>query len=235
MLGFLYFDPLYLIMAAPGLLLALYASTKTKSTFQKYAKVAASSRLTGAQAARHMLDSEGLQDVQIERVQGFLSDHYDPRARVLRLSPPVFDSPSLSSVGVACHEAGHALQHAHGYAPLALRSALVPATMISSQGAYWVFLIGIFMSQTGNLFGGQLINIALVMFAVSVLFSLVTLPVEWDASARAKHQMVAAGIITPQEQPQAAAVLNAAFLTYVASAVTAIMTFVYFFLRARDD
>jgi len=221
------FDPVYMMVAIPCMILAGIATMLTKSTFAKYSKVPSSSGLTGYQAARRMLDSEGLGDVQIERVQGFLSDHYDPRHRVLRLSPPVYDSPSLSAVGVACHEAGHALQHAQHYAPLKLRSAMVPATSFSSRFSYILLMAGIFLSIP------QLMNLGLLCFALSVVFSVVTLPVEWDASARAKKQLVTAGIITPDEQVQAGRVLNAAFLTYVASAVTALATFLYFFLRSR--
>ena len=223
----MFFDPMYLMVAIPCMILAGIATMLTKSTFAKYSKVAASSGLTGHQAARRMLDSQGLADVQIERVQGFLSDHYDPRHRVLRLSPPVYDSPSLSAVGVACHEAGHALQHANHYAPLKLRSAMVPATSFSSRFSYILLMAGLFLSIP------QLANLGLLCFALSVAFSVVTLPVEWDASARAKKQLVTAGIVTPNEQVQAGRVLNAAFMTYVASAITALMTFLYFFLRTR--
>ncbi len=230
----MFFDPMYLLFAAPGMLFGLYASWKTKTTFKKYSQYASQSGMTGAQSARCMLDSKGLQDVQIERVQGFLSDHYDPRHKVLRLSPPVYDSPSLSAIGVACHEAGHALQHAQNYKPLALRSALVPMTSVSTRFSYIVIIAGAllqgFANQPGG-FGAQLINIGLAMFAVAVVFALVTLPVEWDASARAKKQMISAGIVTGPEQEHAGAVLNAAFLTYVAALISSLMTFLYFFMR----
>lgn len=221
-----YFDPMYWLFIGPGLILALIATVVTKSTFAKYAKVRASSGMTGAQAARHMLDINGLHDVRVEQVGGFLSDHYDPRARVLRLSPQVYRTPSLSAVGVACHEAGHALQHARHYAPLALRTALVPATQIGSNLAYVLFFIGLFMNMAG------LVKLGVALFALAVLFAIVTLPVEWDASARAKRALVEAHIVTPQEQAGAAAVLNAAFLTYVASAVTALLTLLYYMMRA---
>ena len=224
---FAFFDPMYLLFALPGLILAGFATMKTKSTFARYAKVRASTGLTGAQAARQMLDANGLPDVEIEAVQGFLSDHYDPRHRVLRLSPPVYASNSLSAIGVACHEAGHALQHARNYRPLALRSALVPITTFGSRGAYLFLLLGFVMSAPA------LVNFGLVCFAAVVLFSLVTLPVEWDASARAKRIMVSDGIVSQAESEDAGRVLNAAFLTYVASAVTALMQFLYLFLRSR--
>jgi Zn-dependent membrane protease YugP len=232
---FMFFEPMYLVFAIPGLLLAGYASFMTKSTFKKYSNTMASSQLTGAQAARQMLNSQGLQDVQIERVEGFLSDHYDPRHRVLRLSPPVHDSPSLSAVGVACHEAGHALQHAQGYVPLKLRSALVPAASFGSKFAYWILFLGITLQGLGQVggIGASIVNLGLILFTAAVVFSVVTLPVEWDASARAKVQLVSAGIVTPAEQVDAGRVLNAAFLTYLAAAVSSILTLIYFLIRSR--
>ncbi len=220
-------DPLYIIMAIPGLLFGMYATWKTKSTFQRYAQYAASTRLTGAQAARRLLDREGLHAVKVEPVQGFLSDHYDPRTRTLRLSPDVYSSPSLSAIGVACHEAGHAIQHATQYAPLQIRSAMVPVTQLSTNLVYVIFIAGMFMNLPA------LMNAAILLFSVVVLFTLVTLPVEWDASARAKKLMVSAGIVSSREQEDAARVLNAAFLTYVSALITALMTLLYFILRAR--
>lgn len=223
----MFLSPLYIIMALPGLLFGLYASMKTKSTFQKYSRVAATSRMTGAEAARRLLDNEGLHDVRVEAVQGFLSDHYDPRHRVLRLSPDVYSSPSLSAIGVACHEAGHAIQHAAHYAPLQLRTALVPITQFSSSAVYFIFLAGLFMNLQ------PLMHAAIILFSFVVLFTLVTLPVEWDASARAKRLMVSARIVSEREQADAGRVLNAAFLTYVAALVSSILTLLYYILRAR--
>ncbi|HMO52028.1 MAG TPA: zinc metallopeptidase [Kiritimatiellia bacterium] len=221
-------DPLYFIFALPGLILALLATMRVKSTFHKYSRYAASSGLTGAQAARRMLQAEGITDVNIEMTQGFLSDHYDPRSNTLRLSPDVYNSPSLAAIGVACHEAGHALQKAHDYAPLTMRSALVPLTSFGSQLAMPIFVVGM-MAQIPFL-----LTLGIWLFIGVVAFALVTLPVEWDASARAKQQMVRAGIVAPQEQVHAAKVLNAAFLTYVASAVSAILTLAYLlFVRDR--
>jgi uncharacterized protein len=220
-------DPLYIVLAIPGLLFGLYATWKTKSTFHRYAQYAASSRLTGAEAARRLLDREGLHEVGVEPVQGFLSDHYDPRTRTLRLSPDVYNSPSLSAIGVACHEAGHAIQHATHYAPLQFRSAMVPITQFSTNMVYILFLLGMFMQLPG------LMNAAILLFSVVVLFTVVTLPVEWDASARAKKLMVSAGIVSAREQEDAGRVLNAAFLTYVSALVTALLTLLYFILRAR--
>lgn len=219
-------DPLYLMMLLPAMLLAGIASFKTKSTFKRYSRKAASSGITGAEAARHMLAAQGIYDVKIEPVQGFLSDHYDPLSQTLRLSPDVYRSRSLSAIGVACHEAGHALQHAAGYFPLGLRSMLVPAAQIGSHGSYIIFILGLFIGSMA------LIKLGVALFSMVVLFSLVTLPVEWNATARAKRLMVSSGIVNAQEQADAGAVLNAAFLTYVASAFTAVMTLLYYLLRS---
>ncbi len=219
-------DPLYLMMLLPAMALAGLASLLTQTTFSKYSRVAASSRCTGAEAARRLLNSEGIYDVTIQPVRGFLSDHYDPRTRTLRLSPNVYQSHSLAAIGVACHEAGHAMQHAGGYLPLALRSALVPAAQLGSSGSYIIFLLGMLFNAPG------MMKLGVLLFSLVVLFSLITLPVEWDATARAKRLMVRSGIVSPQEGRSAAAVLNAAFMTYVASAFTAIMTLLYYMLRA---
>jgi Zn-dependent membrane protease YugP len=231
----MFFDPVYLLFVAPGMIFALIATYKVKSTFAHYSKMSAGSGLTGAQAARLMLSKNGVTNVTIERADGFLSDHYDPTSRTLRLSSGVYDSPSLSAIGVACHEAGHALQHASAYMWLGLRSALVPATQFGSMGSYIFFLLGMFMNNP------KMYLIGIILFSITVVFSIITLPVEWDASARAKRLMVMSGIVTYQEQEDAARVLNAAFLTYVASAVTALLTLLYYLFRSgllggrRDD
>jgi Zn-dependent membrane protease YugP len=222
---FMYFDPMYLIIMLPALILAGIASAKTKGTFKKYSRVAVSSRFTGAQAARRMLDANDLQDVEIRRVRGFLSDHYNPANRTLNLSPDVHDSQSLSAIGVACHEAGHALQHAHGYVPLQIRSAMVPVTQFSSYGAYIFILLGVFMQSA------VMAQFGVWLFGIGFVFALVTLPVEWDASARAKRQMVTDGIVIPSEAADAGKVLDAAFLTYVAAAVSALLTLLYYMMR----
>jgi len=221
------FDFNYLIWMIPAFVLAGLATFITRTTFKRYSKIRASSGVTGAQAAQRLLQSQGISDVAIEPVQGFLSDHYDPSSRTLRLSPDVYQSNSLAAIGVACHEAGHALQHAEGYGPLALRSTLVPATQIGSHAAYFIIMAGFFLSSP------KLFAIGAIVFSVVVLFSLVTLPVEWDATARAKRFMTTAGIVTSQEQVDAGKVLNAAFMTYVAAAISAIMTLLYYILRAR--
>lgn len=222
----MFFDPLYLLFAIPGLIIAGIASLYVKSTFSEYSHYRAASGLTGAEAAAQMLRSAGIYDVNIERVDGFLSDHYDPSSKTLRLSPGVYDSDSLSAIGVACHEAGHALQHAASYGPLGLRSALVPVTNISSWLSYIVIFMG-FIFQSGGL-----VTLGAILFSAVVVFSIVTLPVEWDASARAKQLMVTAGIVSSPERDSAGKVLNAAFLTYVAAVLSSLLTLIYYLIRA---
>jgi Zn-dependent membrane protease YugP len=222
---FFFYDPLFLLVMLPALLMAGIASAKTRGAFHKYSRVAARSRLSGAQAARIMLDRNGLEDVQVRRTRGFLSDHYNPMSRTLNLSADVYDSPSLSAIGVACHEAGHALQHAHGYAPLKLRTALVPITQFSSYGAYIIILLGVLMGSM------LMAKLGVALFAIGFLFALITLPVEWDATARAKRQMVTDGIVQPSEAEDAGKVLDAAFLTYIAAAVSALLTLLYYMMR----
>jgi len=222
----MFFDPMYLIFAVPGLVLALLASFLTKSTFSRYSQVASAYGMTGAQAAQKMLSEAGVTNVSIEETGGLLTDHYDPISKKLRLSSSVFGSNSLAAIGVACHEAGHALQHAHGFAPLHLRTALVPATNISSWLSYAVITLGfVLQSQQFILFGA-------VLFSAAVLFSIVTLPVEWDASNRAKSLMVKTGVVSEREAIDAGRVLNAAFMTYVAAAVSSLLTLLYYLMRA---
>jgi Zn-dependent membrane protease YugP len=237
------FDPLYWLLLGPAMLLSVAASLWTQGAFKRYSHVRAYSGLTGAEAAERMLQSQGVYNVKIERVEGFLSDHYDPSQRVLRLSSAVYDSDSIAAIGVACHEAGHALQHAAGYAPLALRTALVLPARIGSSLSYWILLAGIVMMGVAG-HGGvglMLVKVGIVCFAMAVLFSIVTLPVEWNASARAKAHIVAAGIVAPGQEQAAARVLNAAFMTYVAAAITALLQLLYWLLRSgllggrRDD
>ncbi len=220
-----FFDPLYFIIIAPGLALSLYATFRTKSTFSKYSKVGSRSGLTGAQAADLMLKRQGVNGVRIERSGGWLSDHYDPGKKALRLSNDVYSSQSLSAIGVACHEAGHAMQDAHGYSMLSLRTALVPATNFGSTSAYILMIAGFFLQLTGLIF------IGVCLFGVGVVFSLITLPVEWDASQRAKVAMDEAGMLSPEENRHASKVLNAAFLTYLAAAVTSVLTLAYYLIR----
>ncbi len=221
MLG--WFDPMYFVFLAPGLALSLYATWKTKSTFSKYSKVGSQNRMTGAQAAALMLQKNGIDGVKIEHTGGWLSDHYDPRKKVLRLSSDVYSSHSLSAIGVACHEAGHAMQDAQGYAMLSLRSALVPVTNFSSMFSYILIMVGFFIQP--------FLLLGVALFTVGVVFTLVTLPVEWDASRRARIAIDEAGMLSPEENRHASKVLNAAFLTYLAAAVTSLLTLVYFLFR----
>jgi len=171
-------------------------------------------------------------DCKIEPIGGRLSDHYDPRSRTLRLSEPVYNSTSLSAVGVACHEAGHALQHAQGYKWLKMRSSLVPVMGLTSKASMPVIMVGFLLLQLAPVLGQWVLIVGCVLFAAAVVFSVVTLPVEWDASARAKTAMVDAGIVTGDEITGAGRVLNAAFLTYLAAAIASIMTLLYYLHRA---
>jgi hypothetical protein len=221
------FDPTYFLYVLPGFILAMIATFVTKSTFARYSRVRSSSGMTGAEAARRMLDAEGVHGVNIEMTGGMLTDHYDPRTNTLRLSPDVYRSPSLAAIGVACHEAGHALQKAHEYAPLGMRSALVPVTQFGSQAAVPLIMFGFILQFP------MLVKLGILVFAAVVVFSVITLPVEWNASARAKRLMVGAGIVSPQESVHAGKVLNAAFLTYLASAVTALLTLLYYLTLAN--
>ena len=227
-----YIDPLYLLVALPAFLLSAWASFYTKSTFGKYSRVASASGYTGAQAAAEMLRGQGVSDVAIEPVRGMLTDHYDPTSKTLRLSEKVYGSQSLAAIGVACHEAGHALQHATHYSMLGLRTALVPAASIGSYLSYFFLFLGILMSRGGPGAGRGLLLIGIVLFSLAVLFTIVTLPVEWNASRRAKIAMVRAGIVSQQEGRAAGQVLNAAFLTYLAAAVSAVLTLLYYLWRA---
>jgi hypothetical protein len=220
----MFFDPLYLVFALPGLLLGLYARSRVKGNFNKYSKVRTARNVTGAEVARQLLDAQGLYDVAVEETQGFLSDHYDPRSKVLRLSPDVYRTPSIAAAGVAAHEMGHALQDAGGYFPLQIRSALVPAAQFGSSLAPWLFIGGFLLNITGLAWAG------VIMFAAAVLFTLVTLPVEFDASARAKRLLVSNGVLIGDELDGVNKVLGAAAWTYVAAAVSAIGTLLYYIL-----
>jgi Zn-dependent membrane protease YugP len=229
-----FIDPLYLLLAIPPLLLGMWAQFRVQSAFKQYSRVRTSTGVDGAHAARRILDLNELQGVNIERVGGTLSDHYDPGHKVLRLSQDVYATPSIAAVGVAAHEAGHALQDKLNYGPLRLRSAIVPAVQFGSWLGPIIFMVGFFMAGT---FGESLAWIGILLFGATALFALVTLPVEFDASKRAKQQLATAGILTPQEIQGVDKVLDAAALTYVAAAVQAITTVLYYVLlmgRRRD-
>ncbi|MBN1574031.1 MAG: zinc metallopeptidase [Deltaproteobacteria bacterium] len=227
----LYFDPIYFIMVGPALLLSVYASLKVKRAFGKYSKVATASGLTGAQAAANMLRREGLNDVEIEETKGFLSDHYDPRTKTLRLSPDVYSGRSVASVGVAAHEAGHALQDAHGYTPLKFRSAIVPMASIGSKLAWPLLIIGGIIMYAGSVFGLVMVKVGIILFSLAVAFQLITLPVEFNASRRALAALSSSGMLMEEEVSGARKVLSAAALTYVAAAAAAVLQLLYFLLR----
>lgn len=220
----MFFDPLYLVFALPGLLLGLWARSRVNGAFNKYKQVRTAQNVTGAQVARTLLDAQGLHNVQVEEVQGFLSDHYDPRSKVLRLSPDVYQTPSIAAAGIAAHEMGHALQDAGGYFPLQIRSAIVPAAQFGSTLAPWLFIGGLLLEFT------ELAWVGLILFGAAVLFTLITLPVEFDASRRAKKLLASNNIIIGNEAQGVNKVLDAAALTYVAAAVSAVGTFLYYLL-----
>ncbi len=222
----MFFDPMYFMLMIPPLLLSAWASWRTSSTFKKYSRVRTSTGLTGAQAAKILLDRAGITDVQIVPVRGKLSDHYNPMSKTLNLSEPVYGTPSVAAVGVACHEAGHAIQHARNYGPLWLRSALVPTANIGSKLGYMVMFLGAILSST------NMVLVGAVLFSAVLLFQFVTLPVEFDASARAKKLASEYGILIQEEQVGMNRVLNAAAMTYVAAAVSTMMTLLYFLLRS---
>jgi hypothetical protein len=225
----MFFDPLYLLFALPGLLLGLWAQARVKGAFGKYSQVRTLRGVTGAEVARSLLDAQGLYDVAVEETKGFLSDHYDPRAKVLRLSPEVYRTPSIAAAGVAAHEMGHAIQDARGYAPLQLRSAVVPAAQFGSSLAPLIFFAGLMLQWAGAFsLGNSIAWLGVLMFGAAVLFTLITLPVEFDASRRAKQLLVSHGIMVGDEIKGVNKVLDAAALTYVAAAVAAIGTLLYY-------
>ena len=212
-----YFDPTYILIIIAAII-SLIVQWRVNSAFSKYSRVASMSGMTGAQAARMILQSNGINDVSVQRISGKLTDHYNPSTKVLNLSESVYGSTSVAAIGVAAHECGHAIQHARGYFPLSLRTALVPVANIGSQLS-WVFIIvGAILS-----FNQTLITIGIIMFSAAVLFQLVTLPVEFNASARALEQLESNGILYRDEVSQTRKVLSAAALTYVAAAATAIL------------
>ncbi len=219
------FDPLYFLFVLPAFLLGLWAQLRIKTTYAAAQQMAAP--LSGAAAARHILDSAGLTGVAIEVVPGHLTDHYDPRDRVLRLSEEVYHSRSLAAVGIAAHEAGHALQHAWSYAPLLVRNLAVPAASFGSGASFLMLIVGALLNSPWLFLAG------IIAFSGVVVFQIVNLPVEFNASARAKAQLVQLGIVSPDEMRYVNAVLNAAALTYVAATLQAILTLLYYVMRFR--
>lgn len=226
------FDPLYLILALPGILLGLFAQWRVRSAFSTYSDVGLRRGLSGAETAAVILQVKGIRNVRIEPTDGFLSDHYDPSTKTLRLSPDVFAGRSVAAAGIAAHEVGHAIQDAEGYAPLRLRSNIVPLLSFTSPLAVPLIFIGSMLAAMGTATLGTLaMQIGVALFGLVVLFQLVTLPVEFDASRRALAALEDGRIVYPDEIGGARAVLGAAALTYVAAAVSAVLQLVYFLIR----
>ncbi len=228
-----YFDPMYLVFALPALILAFYAQWKVRSAYSKYSRTPNMRGVTGLDAARWLLGAAGLSHVNVEGAPGRLSDHYDPRSKTLRLSKEVAYSPSVAALGVVAHEVGHALQDQTNYAPLRLRSGLVPVVNLGSYLGFILFFIGIILQFSGLLWLG------IVFFSASVVFAFVTLPVEWDASQRAIRLLSSSGLVDSRELEGTQAVLSAAALTYVAALAQAISTLLYYVflatgMRRRD-
>ena len=222
----MFFDPLYLLFAAPALLVMLYAQMKVRSAYGKYSQVKNMRGVTGYEAARTLLSTQGLSQVKIEQAGGLLTDHYDPRGKVLRFSKDVYNSPSVASLGIVAHEIGHALQDKLGYGPMRVRAALVPVANLGSTLGYIFFLLGLFAGIVG------LVWVGVALFSGAVLFSLVTLPVELDASRRARHMLDATGLVSVEEHGAASAVLSAAALTYVGALLQAVASLAYFVFLA---
>jgi hypothetical protein len=222
----------YLVVFLPGLLIGLWAQFRLMSTYKRYSQEPIANGMTGAQAARHILDRAGLVDMPVEEVDGHLTDHYDPTKKMLCLSSDNYHGQSLAAVGVAAHEAGHALQDQVGYSMFNLRMALVPITKFASMAWMGILLAGMFLAH-GHL--GKFIWIAVAIFGVLTLFQLITLPVEYDASARAKEQLVRLGLVREDERAGISKVLHAAALTYVAALVNSVLELLYLVTAARDD
>jgi Zn-dependent membrane protease YugP len=220
------FDPVYFVFLAPALILSLWASWRVKVNFKKYSKVGTARGITGADAAAEILRSAGINDVSVVQARGFLTDHYNPVNKTLALSEGVYNSNSIAAVGIAAHESGHAIQHQRKYAPLWLRSLLVPTASIGSNLGYLVMLFGLMLGAT------NMVLVGAVLFSAVLLFQVVTLPVEFDASSRAKKLLVEYGIIMERERVGVDKVLNAAALTYVAAAISTLLTLLYFLMRA---
>lgn len=215
------FDWTYLVLVLPCVILSLWASSNVNATFKRYSRQFSSRGITGAEAAQRVLSANGVRGVRIDRISGNLTDHFDPRTNVIRLSEEVFSSTSTAAIGVACHEAGHAVQYAEGYAPIKLRAAIIPITNFGSKLAMPLILLGLLFSFSAA-FSYTLVYVGIACFGLSLVFQLVTLPVEFNASRRALAAIEQGGILTPQEQAGAKKTLQAAALTYVAATATAL-------------
>jgi Zn-dependent membrane protease YugP len=223
---------MWFVFALPGMLLAMWAQFKVRSAFDRYSRVPIARGLSGADVAAAILRVNGITNVAIEPSHGFLSDHYDPRSRTLRLSPDVFGGTSIAAAGVAAHEVGHAIQHANGYFPLQVRSAIVPVLSLTSHLAMPAIFLGFLLSAGGSAFGRGVLLVGIAMFAVMVVFQIVTLPVELDASRRALGAIEKGRIVSAGELVGARKVLTAAALTYIAAAVSSALQLLYFLLRS---
>ena len=234
-MGFYYWDPTYILVVI-GAVICMIASARVKGTFNKYSQLRSMSGRNGAQVAQRVLQAAGIYDVQVRHVSGSLTDHYDPRTKTVNLSDPVYNATSVAALGVAAHECGHAIQHAKSYAPLSIRSALVPIANFGSMLAWPVILIGLLFNTRSS---GLIIDIGILLFSAAVLFQLVTLPVEFDASRRALVMLRTQGILADDELRYTRRVLKSAALTYVASAAAAILQLLRIILitngRRRDD
>ena len=229
-MGYFFGDTGFLLLVLPAMAFALWAQARVQGSFRRWSAVATRAGRRGAEVARDILDRAGLDDVKVERIPGNLSDHYDPRVRVLRLSETVFESQSIAALGVAAHEAGHAIQHDTGYAPLAIRNSILPAARFGSTLAWPLFLVGLIFSW------GYLMDFGIVLFAAAVAFQVVTLPVEYNASRRALAVLEEGGYLAPQELGPARQVLSAAALTYLAATALAIAQLLrLLILRSRRD
>ena len=234
-MGYYYWDPTYILVVI-GAVICMIASARAKGTFNKYSQLRSMSGMNGAQVAQRVLQAAGIYDVQVRHVSGSLTDHYDPRTKTVNLSDPVYNATSVAALGVAAHECGHAIQHAKSYAPLSIRSALVPIANFGSMLAWPVILIGLLFNTRSS---GLIIDIGILLFSAAVLFQLVTLPVEFDASRRALVMLRTQGILADDELRYTRRVLKSAALTYVASAAAAILQLLRIILitngRRRDD
>jgi len=224
------FDPYYMMFMIPGLLLGMYAQFKLSGTYNRYVRVGTGNGISGAEAAREILDRAGLSAMPINETPGHLTDHYDPMKKALFLSQENYHGRSLAAVGVAAHEAGHALQHKAAYMPLHLRMAMVPITNIATQATFFMLIAAMFLGMAG------LVKIAVIAYGIIFLFQLITLPVEFDASSRAKKQLLSLGLVREGEEARGVSkVLSAAAMTYVAAMVTAALQFLYFVIRMRSS
>lgn len=228
----MFFDPMYLLFVGPAMLLAMWAQWRVHSAYQKASQIRPRSGLSGAEAASEVLHAASVRGVGVEPVDGFLSDHYDPTSKVLRLSPGVYAGRSLAALGIAAHEAGHAIQDARRYSPLVIRNRLVPLASIGGGLSWIIIIVGFLLASAGSFLGQPVIWLGIGAFSLTVIFQLVNLPVEFDASRRARVALIEGGLITEEEDYHVKKVLDAAALTYVAATLSSVLTLLYFLFRA---